>query len=274
MIRYSAALLALSSGCSDQVVGYFDDTISLGESSSDSGPGSTSIGAVTVTGLDSSSDGADGSADSDETSTTGPGDALGPCTPIITDNFDGPGLDESLWFNWAELDSSWWVENGFMYFRAPTSRHPDDIPADTGLVATPDHQLPDDNFAIRMEVVAPPLQDQPIVLFFMLLDSEDDASVSMRVRPFVQVDGKDPAGIGDYNVDIDGATAPRWIGIAVLGDEAHFQISDDGIDWTTVYVGPMFPAFAPRRTLIMVQTVGDVPDPPDIKLDNYSVCEL
>jgi len=261
-----AAVLLLSAGCSDQVVGYFDDTLSLAESSSGGEPGST--GLEPVTGIGTSSGGG-GDASESVGDSTGLG-ALGPCTPIITDTFEGPDLDESLWFNWAELDSGWLVQ-GEMVFKPATARHPDNAPADTGLVAAPDHQLPDDNFAIRMEIVTPPVQDDPILLFFMMLDTNDQASVSMKVRPTLQVTGSEATGVENYDVDFDDIV-PRWIGMAFIGEEVHYQVSDDGVDWTTLHVGPMISAILQPRTLVMVQTYGDVEAPPQVIVDNYSVC--
>lgn len=270
MIRCSAALLALSSGCSDQVVGYFDDTLSLAESSTGSEPVSTSFSPVTDSG---SSGGAEGDASESDGGSTGPGDALGPCAPIITDSFDGPNLDETLWFNWAELDSGWLLD-GQMVFKPPTSRHPDNAPADTGLIAAPDHQLPDDEYAIRLEVVTAPIEENPILLFFMLLDSSDQASVSMKVRPSLQITATEVTGVENYDVEFDDIIAPRWVGLAIIGDQVHYQISDDGLDWTTVHVGPMISALVEPRTLMMVQTYGDAPAPPNVVVDNYSVCEF
>ena len=269
-IRCGAALLALSSGCSDQVVGYFDDTLSLAESSTGGEPLSTSFTPVTDSG---SSSGPDGDASESEGS-TGPGGALGPCMPFITDTFDGPDLDESLWFTWAELDSAWLVQGGQMVFTPPTARHPDNAPADTGLVSTPDHLVPDDNFAIRMEVVTAPLDENPVLLYFMLLDSSDQASVSMKVRPVLSITGSEVTGVENYDVQFEDIVAPRWIGMAFIGDEVHYQVSDDGIDWTTVHVGPMISAILEPRTLVMVQTLGDVPLPPNVVVDNYSICKF
>lgn len=271
MIRCSAALLALSSGCSDQVVGYFDDTLSLAESSTGSEPLSTSFTTVT----DSGSSGApDGDTSESEGGSTGTDGALGPCTPFITDTFDGPDLDESLWFTWAELDSAFQIQGGQMIFTPPTSRHPDNAPADTGLVSTPDHQLPDGDFAIRMEVVTAPLDENPVLLYFMLLDSSDQASVSMKVRPVLSLSGSEVTGVENYDVQLDEIIAPRWIGMAFVGDEVHYQVSDDGSDWSTVHVGPMISAIIEPRTLVMVQTLGDVPAPPTVVVDNYSVCKF
>lgn len=269
-IGCSAIGLALSSGCSDQVVGYFDDTLSLGSSS---GYGSsTTITAPTTTNTQgASSSSSNGDLDGAGSST---GDGLEPCTPFVTDDFDGPALDDSLWFGWAELDSSWVVADGQISFLPATSRHPDNAPADTGLVSTPDHLVPDDNFAIRMEVITAPVEGNQVVLFFMLLNQDDTANVSMRVRPALQLVGSDATGVEDYSVELDEIVAPRWIGMAFLGEDVHYQISDDGVDWTTVYIGPRISTLVDARTLVMVQTFGDVVAPPDVVVDNYSICKL
>ena len=232
---------------------------------------STSFNPVTDSG---SSGGAEGDASESDGGSTGPGDVLGPCNPFITDTFDGTSVDETLWFNWIELDSDSQVQDGQMVFTPPTARHPDNAPADTGLVSTPDHQVPDGDFAIRMEVVTAPLDENPVLLYFMLLDSSDQASVAMKVRPVLSISGSEVTGVENYDVDLDEIVAPRWIGMAFIGDEVHYQVSDDGVDWSTVHVGPMISAIVEPRTLVMVQTLGDVPAPPNVVVDNYSVCKF
>jgi len=254
-------LLGMTPGCSDQVVGLFD-SVGTGEaSSSESGEPlgtSSSGGAVDST----TSDGGDESS-------TGPGIELGPCVPEFVDPFDE--ISEENWTPWQEEDSSVGILEGQLKFIPATARQADGEVSDAGIVGT-SYSIPLSNRALRMRVSTPPGADENVLIFLMIMVS-DSESMSIRLHPTLTIAATSMVPGESYEAAFEALT-PEWIGIALVDDEVHYQVSEDGETWTNVYTGPAVTTALEGRPLVMTQTYGDSPTPTTVFADDLTVCEF
>jgi hypothetical protein len=244
--------MVCSAGCSDEVVGQFAATIAMGGSGGatgdggseeGSGSGSTGIGATESSG--------------------GPSPWTEGC---YADNFDDALLDDALWWPWIEGDAGWMEAAGWMKFDPPTFGL-----RDTGLVANDQHMLAFDNAWSRMQIVTPPVADRPVVVFLQLIEEPAVLSLSLGAG-VVSIGGQSAEGVDEFQEPHPELGTPAWVGIRAEDPNVHFEVSDDGVEWTTFATYAKPAAFAFARPLIMVQTYGDYPDPQMVAVDNFETC--
>lgn len=264
------AALAAASSCGDQVVGEFDAS-GLGTTSAFSATDAAATAGATGTADAPSRVGGTSRAGSQSGDTTQTDPTLGPCTPVITEPFDPPPLDDTLWVSWQEEDSSIGIVNGRLRLVPPTDIGADG-PADSGVVTRPGQVVPLDNRAIRLRVDAAPGASDAVTLFLMFDDPDSDILMTIKLKPSVSIEGRDPTGAESYSERFDDIVAPNWVGLAAVDGQVHYQISADGLSWTTLYIGPVIAGLAQARPLIMAQTYGPTPSPSPIYVDDFSVC--
>jgi hypothetical protein len=245
-------MLVCSAGCADEVVGEFAATLAMGGSGGATGPGSSGE-----------------SSGSESTS----GDASEGSTGVIVwpggcyrDDFDDAQLDESLWWSWVEGDAGFMETGGWMKFDPPTYGL-----YDTGLITNDEHRFAFDNAWSRMQIVAPPVIDRPVVVFLQIIEEPAVLSLSLG-EGVVWIGGRAAEGVGEFGEAHPEVGMPTWVGIRAEDPDVHFEVSDDGITWTTFATYPKPADFSLARPLIMVQTYGDYPDPQMVAVDNFEAC--
>ena len=245
-----------SAGCGDEVVGQFAATIAMGGSGGSSGGSSsgdgTSVGSSSATTDAESSEG-----------TTSPTVWESGC---YYDNFDDSVVDEALWWPWVEGDAAFNETAGWMKFDPPTFGL-----LDTGLVARDEHRVAFDNAWSRMQITSPPVVDRPVVAFLQMIDEPEVLSLSLG-EGVVTIGGTDAQGVSVFQQSHPELGTPAWVGIRAEDPNVHFEVSSDGITWTTFATFPKPADFALARPLIMVQTYGDYPDRMMVAVDNFETC--
>jgi hypothetical protein len=227
----------LSSGCSDEIVGYF-------ESSGASGSGEGT--------------GFDGSSTTDGNLLVPPG--------CLSDDFADGEIDPMLWYTWREQNAVLAEADGVLQLTPPTFGL-----WDTGLVGNDLARFPLVNGRVRIRVTTPPQIDRPEVIFLQILDDLNtvlsiglaEASISVSVSI---------AEVEQFGMSFPAAPYPAFIAIRAEGELVHFETSDDGSNYTTLATGPKSASFEPARALIMAQTYGDDPTPSVVGVDDFEVC--
>lgn len=221
-----------------------------GESSGDSGESSGSGSSSTSTGIDA------------DESSSGSGLFRG----CFGDDFDDDLLDESLWWTWAEGDSAFNESAGWMKFDPPTTGL-----LDTGLIANNEHAFVFDRGWARMQIVAHPVIDRPVVAFLQVIQEPSVLSVRYG-EGVVWINGHAAPGVDAFEESHPELGTPSWVGIRAEEPDVHFEVSDDGVEWTTFATFTKPAAFDFARPLIMVQTYGDYPDRQMVAVDNFETC--
>lgn len=265
----ASVVLAFAAGCGDQIVGQFgsseggtnqqDLATTTGSVDDDSQGG----GGATTASLDE-----EGSADS-----TGAGAAVGPCTPMFTDAFDSGAVDPAVWNTWEKFDATVAVQDGRLKFIPATARQPDGDVSDAGIVGSSAQFGPFEDRALRLHVEQPPGADQNVLMFLMLNRPGDEASMSIQLVPSLELNGTSEVPGDSYSASFEDIV-PEWIGMAVVDGQVHYQISDDGESWTTVYVGAVTADLMDLRPLVMTQTYGDSPSPTFVFVDDLTICDF
>ena len=67
---------------------------------------------------------------------------------------------------------------------------------------------------------------------------------------------------------------PGWLGIRLEGDVVTYERSADGVVWTDIATQTASEPMAEPAPLLMVQTLGPVPTPSVVEIDDVRVCEL
>jgi hypothetical protein len=240
-------------GCSDEVVGHFAATLAMGGSGGASTGGSSGDGS------------ASGSAGSDASSGGGTGQATW-TEGCYGDDFEDGTLTDTLWWPWVEGDAGFAEMAGWMKFDPPTFGL-----RDTGLVTNNEHTIAFDYAWSRMQIAAPPVPDRPVVVFLQVI--EEPALVSLSLgEGVVSIGGQSAPGVDVFHESHPELGTPAWVGIRAEDPNVHFEVSADGITWTTFATFPKPYPFALARPLIMVQTYGDYPDPQMVAVDNFETC--
>jgi hypothetical protein len=246
-----------SAGCADEVVGQFAATIAMGGSGGASGD-SSSADAGTSVGSGSASTG-----DASSEGTTAPPLWDGGC---YGDDFEDSLLDDTLWWGWVEGDAAFNETAGWMKFDPSTTGL-----FDTGLVTKDTHRIAFDNASSRMQITVPPVVDRPVAVFLQIIAEPAVLSVSFG-GGVLSIGGTDAQGVSAFQEEHPELGTPAWVGIRAEEPNVHFEVSADGITWTTFATFPKPDDFTPSRPLIMVQTYGDYPDRMMVAVDNFETC--
>lgn len=245
-VRAPAIALLCVTGCGDEVVGYFG------------GDTTGSDGVATFTAVDETT----------ATSAATTGEMRTPFIPpgCYTDGFDGSEIDDLLWSTWADPDATLGVAGGMLKFEPPSTGL-----ADTGVVGSFDHVFPFTAGRVQMRVPLPPDPSRPVLLFLRVIDESGDL-VSIRITEgLIRID----AAVADaeiYAEQFPMQPYPAWLAIRADGDQIHYEIGDDGTNFTTLTTraapGPMPSA----RGLIMAQTYADDLAGGVVAVDDFQVC--
>ena len=239
----------LCSACGDQIVGHYDDTNAEAETSSSS----------TAPDASSSSTGA----------------PVETCVPLVFDGFDGDLIDDELWFTWQTADAAVSAIGGTLKFQPATTRVDDSMPADSGLVATAAQPVDPKNTGIRMQILeAPAIEDEVLTFLMFNDDTDEDEMVTITLADFVAVEGRDATGATSHRQEFPELTGPRWLGLRLDEDVVHYEVSSDGVEWETIFIGPVSAGFTEPRPLIMTQTYADSPNPSTVLVDNFTLCRF
>lgn len=246
------AAVALLSGCSDVVVGYFSGTESTSVStSSDAGSSDPTSATLGGTSLGSAGE------------TTGGSGFVPP--GCFSDDFADGVVDEPRWSTWAEADGYLEEVAGQLKLTPPTYGL-----YDTGVVGRFDHQFPFDSGWARLRVVTAPPVDDPAGLFFMVGNPPYTLSIRLAGGN-VQIAGSiDEQLVFEELFPL--TPYPSWIGIRGEGTLAHFEVSMDGQSWSTLASHDKPGAFDEAAALIMAQTFADYPARATVAVDDLEVC--
>lgn len=228
--------LLLAAGCGDEIVGYF------GGSAGGSGSGS--------------------SADTDPPVFEGPG--------CFSDDFEDAVIDPMLWNTWVEADAAIEEIGGMLKFTPPTTGLAPDV-ADTGVINAYGSQFRFDTGWVRVRVPIPPSPTRSVVLFLQILD-EPDSLVSMQISQSVVSIGGRMGDVPQEGAEFPADPYPAWIGIRADGDVVHFEVSNDGIDYTELAVGDKPVPFESAAALLMAQTYGQDLEGGVVAVDDFEVC--
>jgi hypothetical protein len=122
-----------------------------------------------------------------------------------------------------------------------------------------------------MQITAHPVIDRPVVAFLQIIEDPAVLSVSYG-EGVVWVNGHSSPGVDVFQESHPELGTPGWLGIRAEDPNVHFEVSDDGVAWTTFATFPKPTDFALARPLIMVQTYGDYPDRQMVAVDNFETC--
>jgi hypothetical protein len=241
---FMAALFAI--GCGDEVVGYF-------------GGGS-----------------GEGSDDGTTTTTTGASD--GGTTVELPDPFVGPGcfsdqfengiIDEALWYPWAEPGSNVEEVAGMLKFTPPPMGL-----LDTGVVGSITAHFRFVDGRVRLRVATPPATTRPVVLFLQILreDPRNDLVSINLAESNLHVSARS-GEIDVFGQDFPAAPYPAWIAIRAEGTLVHYEVSDDGVAFTTLATWEQTEPYEVATALIMAQTYGDDLEGGIVAVDDFEVC--
>jgi hypothetical protein len=250
----SSSLLPLVlAGCSDVVVGTFSGT--EGSASTTGAPVGTG-GASDATGRTT------GTGPASDEGSSGSGGFVPP--GCFDDDFDDGVVVGPQWNSWVEADAALAEQGGLLQLTPPTTGL-----FDTGIVGHFDYQFTFTGF-VRMEIGTPPDPARPVGLFVAV--GNDAESVLLSVGSgSVTLKG----AIGEtplYQESFPMAPYPRWLGIRSDGTTATFEVSDDGVQWTTLGAHDELGLLEDAAALVMVQTYGDAPTQAPVTVERIEVC--
>lgn len=239
--RAVAFCLLLAAGCGDEIVGYF---------------GGSNGGSGSATSAD------DTAADTDPPVFEGPG--------CFSDDFEDGVIDPMLWNTWVEADAAIEEIGGMLKFTPPTTGVAPDV-ADTGVINAYGSQFRFDTGWVRVRVPLPPAPTRSVVLYLQILD-EPDSLVSMQMSQSVVGIGGRMGAVEQPGAEFPADPYPAWIGIRAEGDVVHFEVSNDGIDYTELAVRDKPVPFESASALLMAQTYGDDLEGGVVAVDDFEVC--
>ncbi len=279
-----ASALLLASGCGDQVVGAFtsggsDDGTAT--SAVTTGPDETS-GPDTFGTQGSTSDDSDSSrteadedststAPSDESSSSDPLDSSTSGPPVgfqgcFLDEFDDQELDTGVWNKWDGPGTAL-EESADQTLRVTPAPHGIES---TGIVTNHDYRFTFDDAWVRLRLAAEPLPSAPVNTYLQVLEGDSVLSIRMG-RGVLSVSLSMPNGDG-IREEFPEVGQPPWVGIRGEGTSVVFEMSNDGIEWTTLAVHEQPTVFERAKALVMVETVGDNPEQLPIEIGHLEGC--
>lgn len=235
-------LVLLVAGCGDEVVGYFDASSGSGDDPS----GSTSL-----------------LAETSSSSTTGDGGFIVP--GCFRDEFDNDVIDP-LWNTWIEEDATLVESGGALRLTPPRFGV-----WDTGIVGAYNYGFPFSNGHVRMRVSEPPDPARSVVLF-LTVGEVDDTLISMQLASGEIVVNATVATVEQYREAFPKVTYPAWIGIRAGGTQVHFEVSDDGSNFTVLSTHDQPTPLEDARVLVMAQTYGEDTDRSAVVVDELETC--
>jgi hypothetical protein len=233
-------LLATCTGCGDEIVGYFE------------GSGGGSGGEQSSSSADSTA------ADTDPPIFTGPG--------CLSDDFEDGVIDPMLWNSWVEGNATIVETLGMLKFTPPTTGV-----ADTGVVSAYQSEFRFETGSVRVRVPHPPSPTRSVVLFLQILD-DTDSLVSIQLGGAVVSIGARMGAVNQPGAEFPSDPYPAWIGIRTEGSLVHYEVSDDGIDFTELAVRDKPVSFESATALLMAQTYGEDLEGGIVAVDDFEVC--
>lgn len=242
--RARLATVVLVCGCGDEVVGHF----ALAGTGSSGGDTSSS---------DGSSDAGDGSS----------GGTTGLVPPgCLSDDFEDGVIDAALWNTWFEEDATLVEAGGLLKLQPPSFGV-----WDTGVIGSYQASFPFVDGRVRVRVPDPPAASRPVVLFMRVLD-DTGALLSIRMsEATIRID----TSIGEveqYAEEFPTDPYPAWMAIRAEGDQVHYEVSDDGVTFTSLTTRDKLSEFASASVLLMAQTYGEDTDRSAVTVDDFEVC--
>ncbi len=244
----AALVVALACvGCGDEVIGFFEG----------SGDGSGDDESTTIV-----------AASSDDGSTTSslPDPFVGP--GCVSDDFENGIIDESHWYPWAETDSTVEEVAGMLKFTPPTAGL-----ADTGVVGSIWARFRFVDGRVRLRVPTPPTTTRPVVLFLQILreDPRNDL-VSLNLSQSNLHASARSFEVDVFGQDFPADPYPAWIAIRAEGSQVFYEVSDDGVAFTTLATWDQPEPYEIATALIMAQTYGNDFEGGIVAVDDFQVC--
>ncbi|MBC8072128.1 MAG: hypothetical protein IAG13_27655 [Deltaproteobacteria bacterium] len=253
LARFALAAAALACGCGDEVVGFFE-----GSATGDGSSGDSSSDASESTASTGSSEASGSSSESGSAGLIPPG--------CLVDDFEDGTIDPALWNPWIEEDAALTEIAGRLKLEPPSYGV-----WDTGVVGSYQAVFPFVDGRARVRVTDPPAPGRPVVLFLRVLD---DAGTLLSIRLSQSTVTIDAAvnDVEQYSEQFPVEAYPGWIAIRAEGDLAHYEISDDGVSYTTLTTRDKLAGFEVASALIMAQTYGEDPARGIVSVDDFEVC--
>ena len=144
---------------------------------------------------------------------------------------------------------------------------------DTGVVGSITAHLLFVDGRVRLRVPTPPATTRPVVLFLQIL-REDPRSDLVSIN-LAESNLRVSARSGEIDVfgqDFPSAPYPAWIAIRAEGTLVHYEVSDDGVAFTTLATWEQTEPYEVATALIMAQTYGDDLEGGIVAVDDFEVC--
>lgn len=246
--RAALVVATLCVGCGDEVVGFFEGS---GGGDEDTSADETTTGASTSSG--------------DGTTSELPDPFVGP--GCVSDDFENGIIDEAHWYPWAETDSNVEEVAGMLKFTPPTAGL-----NDTGVVGSIWARFRFVDGRVRLRVPLLPTPTRPVVLFLQILSEPRNDLVSINLSQSNLHVSARSGEIDVFGQDFPADPYPAWIAIRAETGQVHYEVSADGITYTTVASWDQPEPYEIATALIMAQTYGDDFEGGVIAVDDFEVC--